>query len=395
MRTRFSFLLIIVFITALTALAQDEDVIRTSTENVVLNITVTDKAGQYVKGLKASDFKVYEDGVEVKPEMIASFSLHESPYAAVVLLDSSGSMEARFTLARSAAIKLVRPEAIASASARQSDAFVKRFRREAEAIASLQSPHTVYLYDFGLSEDGRLYYVMELLDGISLQTLVTNFGPQPASRVVSILSQACQSLDEAHARGLVHRDLKPSNLMICRVARTYDFVKVLDFGLAKSVGGQHDTQLTIAGTTTGTPGYMAPEVVMGDQAIDGRADLYALGCVAYLLLTGHQVFEDANATNLALQHVQAAPDPPSSRTELVIPPALERIILRCLAKRPAERPASAAVLLAALASIDIDAWDSETAAQWWEVHLPLSSSLRKAAQGVASDPKAVRKAPPR
>ena len=222
--------------------------------------------------------------------------------------------------------------------------FIKRFRREANMIAGLQSPHTVYLYDFGTAQDGRFYYVMELLDGISLQTLVTTFGPQPASRVVFILRQICSSLDEAHEQGLVHRDLKPSNVMLCKVAKRHDFVKVLDFGLAKSVARVERadvSQLTVEGVAAGTPGYIAPEVALGDADVDARADLYALGCVAYVLLTGTLVFPDPNPLSMTLKHVQAAPDPPSLRTELPIPPDLERIILQCLEKNPADRPSSA------------------------------------------------------
>ena len=174
-------------------------------------------------------------------------------------------------LARPAAIKLVKPAG--ASSARQADVFIKRFRREANMIAGLQSPHTVYLYDFGTAQDGRFYYVMELLDGISLQTLVTTFGPQPASRVIFILRQICSSLDEAHEQGLVHRDLKPSNVMLCTVAKRHDFVKVLDFGLAKSVAPAERvdvSQLTVEGVAAGTPGYIAPEVALGD-ARRGRA----------------------------------------------------------------------------------------------------------------------------
>jgi serine/threonine-protein kinase len=230
-------------------------------------------------------------------------------------------------LARAAAIKLVKPSAMSASSPRQADVFIKRFRREADAIAGLQSPHTVYLYDFGVSQDGRFYYVMELLDGISLQTLVSHFGPQPAARVVFILRQICRSLEEAHRQGLVHRDLKPSNVMLCQVALTHDFVKVLDFGLAKSVVRDDISQLTVEGVATGTPGYIAPEVALGQATIDARADLYALGCVAYFLLTGTLVFQDANPVSMALKHVQATPEPPSRRTELPIPPELERLVM--------------------------------------------------------------------
>jgi serine/threonine-protein kinase len=158
-------------------------------------------------------------------------------------------------------------------------------------------------------------------------------------------------------------------------------VKVLDFGLAKSLASSDETQLTVAGTATGTPGYMAPEVVMGEP-IDGRADLYALGCVAYFLLTGTQVFEDSNPTNLAFKHVQSTADPPSTRTELPIPPALERLVLSCLAKRPAERPASAAALRVALRACDAGTWSDDDAARWWHSHLPSTSSLRKAVRAV-------------
>jgi len=279
-------------------------------------------------------------------------------------------------LARNAAIKLVRPRT--KLSDRQADVWVKRFRREANVIAGLQSPNTIYLYDFGVSKTGEFYYVMELLDGISLQTLVTTFGPQPAARVRSILRQICSSLEEAHQQGLVHRDLKPSNVMLCKVALNYDFVKVLDFGLAKCAACEDVTQLTIEGTTAGTPGYMAPEVTLGESQVDGRADLYALGCVAYFLLTGTLVFPDANPMAMALKHVQASPDPPSTRTELPIPPDLERIVMHCLAKAPASRPASARLVAEWLGACNVPGWTDEDAMLWWDRHLPPTSTLRSA-----------------
>ena len=293
-------------------------------------------------------------------------------------------------LARAAAIKLVKPSAV-SASARQADMFAKRFKREANAIAGLQSPHTVYLYDFGVSQDGRFYYVMELLDGVSLQTLVATFGPQPPARVAAILRQICRSLEEAHQQGLVHRDLKPSNVMLCRVALTHDFVKVLDFGLAKSIAREDVSQLTMEGVATGTPGYIAPEVALGHAAIDGRADLYALGCVAYFLLTGTLVFPDPNPVSMALKHVQQPPDPPSQRTELPIPPALERLVLRCLAKAPDQRPASASELIEHLDACGLPPWTERAASDWWERHLPVTSSLRSFAQTPTHTPAMVRK----
>ena len=294
-------------------------------------------------------------------------------------------------LARSAAIKLIRvPEA--GSTARQADLSSKRFQREANAIAGLQSPHTVYLYDFGVARDGRFYYVMELLDGVSLQTLVTTFGPQPAGRVLPILMAIADSLEEAHRQGLIHRDLKPSNVMVCKVGLRHDFVKVLDFGLAKFISGDDlTTQLTMEGTAAGTPGYIAPEVAMGEPSGDGRADLYALGCIAYFLLTGTPVFNDPNPMSLALKHVQATPDPPSSRTELPIPADLERIVLHCLAKNAQDRPASAAALAEALAACTTPHWTRGEIDAWWQRHLPPTSSLRSFAQSGSRTPPVVHK----
>jgi len=253
---------------------------------------------------------------------------------------------------------------------------VKRFRREANVIAGLQSPHTIYLYDFGVSRDGQFYYVMELLDGISLQTLIATFGPQPPSRVRAILRQICASLEEAHQQSLVHRDLKPSNVMLCKLALQHDFVKVLDFGLAKCAACEDATQITMEGVTAGTPGYIAPEVALGEPMVDGRADLYALGCVAYYLLTGTLVFSDSNPMTVALKHVQAMPEPPSTRTELPIPHELEQIIMQCLEKKPSDRPSSAREIAAMLDALDLPPWTEEDAALWWERNLPATSTLR-------------------
>ena len=294
-------------------------------------------------------------------------------------------------LARSAAIKLIRMQG-AGSTARQADLSAKRFQREANVIAGLQSPHTVYLYDFGVARDGRFYYVMELLDGISLQTLVTTFGPQPPGRVLPILIAISESLEEAHRQGLVHRDLKPSNAMICKVGLSHDFVKVLDFGLAKFISGDDlTTQLTMEGTAAGTPGYIAPEVAMGEPSIDGRADVYALGCIGYFLLTGTLVFNDPNPMSLALKHVQATPDLPSSRTELPIPGDLERIVMHCLGKRPDDRPASAAALAEARTSCSTPHWTAAEADAWWQRHLPPTSTLRSFAQLSSRTPAIIHK----
>ena len=282
-------------------------------------------------------------------------------------------------LRREAAIKLIRHELLTQQSGRHAELTVKRFEREARVTAHLQCPHTVYLFDFGVARDGAFYYVMELLDGISLQTLVDKFGPQPASRVCHIVGQACRSLEEAHRTGLVHRDIKPSNIFVCSVGLQKDFVKVLDFGLVKTMSGQGASLVTFEGTAAGTPAYMAPEVAMGDSKVDGRADIYALGCVAYFLLTGHMVFEESTPTATALAHVQKEPVPPSFRTELPVCPVLERIVLQCLSKNPEDRPRSAQELERMLAaSTETGRWTEESAFSWWQSHLPLHSEYRSA-----------------
>lgn len=265
-------------------------------------------------------------------------------------------------LARPAAIKLIRPEMAGGLA-------LKRFRFEAETAAALRSPHTVELYDFGVTESQSYYFVMELLEGMTLDTLVRTYGPVPANRAISILCQVCESLEEAHACGLVHRDIKPANIHIGRVGLRHDFVKVLDFGLVKSVAPSRETSLaTEVGMTPGTPDYMAPEVTMGDSPPDRRADLYALGCVGYYLLTGKLTFEARNVFHVINRHVNDAPLPPSQHEGISLPAGLDQIILSCLAKQPGERPQSAADLARLLGTIEVERWGEREAALWWARH---------------------------
>jgi serine/threonine protein kinase len=213
---------------------------------------------------------------------------------------------------------------------------------------------------------------------MDIESLVRQHGPMPAPRVVHVLRQVCESLEEAHARRLVHRDIKPANIHIGRVGCRQDFVKVLDFGLVKTAaGGAAQSLATIDGAIMGTPAYMAPEMALGDH-VDGRADLYALGCVAYYLLTGDQVFTGDTVLKVITQHLQAVPVPPSQRTELPIPAALEHLVLACLAKKPEERPQSARQLAQSLETIDGMTWSEEDAGRWWNQHHPL--------QALAPDP---------
>jgi hypothetical protein len=269
-------------------------------------------------------------------------------------------------LARDAAIKLIQPELLARGSGREADQVQRRFRQEAKITASLRSPHTVELYDFGVTEDGVFYYVMELLDGIDLGTLVAKFGPQPTARAVHILRQMCLSLKDAHRHQMIHRDIKPNNIFLCRMGTEYDFVKVLDFGLVKALNAKEGA-MTAEGGTMGTPDYMAPEMALGRNDIDARCDLYGVGCVAYWLLTGKQVFEARSGMPMMLAHVREMPVRPSERSGLAIPHSLEEIVMRCLAKEPAERYASAEELDRALGSCANlgGGWTAGDAEKWW------------------------------
>ena len=253
----------------------------------------------------------------------------------------------------------------------QGAVMVQRFRREAQAAASLHSPHTIQLYDFGVSRDGTFYYVMELLNGLDLQRLVTQHGPLPAERTIHILQQVCESLGEAHDRGLVHRDIKPANIQICRRGRECDYVKVLDFGLVKPLApsAQGEAGLTAPNMVTGTPAYLSPETASGDP-VDARTDIYSLGCVAYWMLTGRQVFEADNVMQMVARHLQATPVPPSRFSEEPIPAELEEIVMACLAKRPADRPASAWKLADRLDGCEVlRPWTREDARRWWQNRL--------------------------
>jgi serine/threonine-protein kinase len=282
-------------------------------------------------------------------------------------------------LRREAAVKVVSQDAVSSRGERVVRNIRQRFEKEAQAIASLRSPHTVALYDFGVSEEGALYYVMELLEGLDMDDLVGRDGPQPAGRVLSLILQACDSLEEAHDLGMVHRDIKPSNLFVCRLGKQVDFVKVLDFGLVKAVLNPQDKQLTLDGVTQGTPPFMAPEQVLGYPEVDSRSDIYALGCVAYFLLTGQFVFEEPTPIATALAHTQKRPVPPSERSELAVPASLERVVMACLEKHREDRPQSAAELARRLkACTDVPEWSRADALRWWELHLPAPAAAQRA-----------------
>ena len=313
-------------------------------------------------------------------------------------------------LAREAAIKLIRLDSGAPSSREAQE----RFRREAQSLAALRSRNTIELFDYGVASDGTFFYVMELLDGLDLESLLVKHGPQPPGRVLRLLMQACRSLAEAHDAGLVHRDIKPANLFVCRAADEVDLVKVLDFGLVRELSGAEpdapplstqavlattaaagheppalDAKLTRAGTVMGTPEFMAPEQALGSP-LDGRADLYALGCVGYWLLTGRLLFPKDSPMMILIAHIK---EPPPLLAEHApgVPHALERCIMDCLAKLPEERPQTARDLLRRLAEAEAELqpsqiWSEARAQAWWQLYQPAARS--SLSQGLTPSPQA-------
>ena len=236
-----------------------------------------------------------------------------------------------------------------------------RFEREVQHMSQLTHANTVAVYDYGRSPDGVFYYVMEYLDGIDLENLVKRFGAQPADRVVPILIQVCGALAEAHRRGLIHRDIKPANILLAERGDVPDVAKVVDFGLVKEIAS---TSTDNTRGIMGTPSYVSPESITDPDQVGPAADLYALGAVGYYLITGRRVFEGKTSVDVCVQHVTATPKRPSQFIEL--PAELEDILLACLAKNPAHRPASAAELAKLLRAVPLGtAWSEERAHKWW------------------------------
>ncbi len=234
-------------------------------------------------------------------------------------------------LNKTVAVKTIKPDLIGSPE------MAHRFQREARAATSLEHPNIVAVYDLGQAEDGALYIAMEFVNGLNLKDAIRGSGPMPAARIARLLTQVASALARAHRSQIVHRDLKPQNLMIAVDASGQEHIKLLDFGIAKSLQEGTTTQLTASGYSLGTPHYMAPEQAVGEE-VDGRADIYALGVILYEMLVGDVPFNAASAPAILVMHLKDAPEPPSRRRpDLAIPPALEVIALRCLEKDPAHR----------------------------------------------------------
>jgi serine/threonine-protein kinase len=272
------------------------------------------------------------------------------------------------------AIKRVRAESIGELDTEQGRTLAERFEREARIAADLSSPHTAKLLDHGMTIEGDFYYVTELLKGFDLEQMVDRFGPMPPARAISILAQACDSLAEAHHRGLVHRDIRPAKLVLCRGGARFDFVKVLDFGLVKRDHSSAGLEARLARTDVilGAPAYLPPEMARGGAA-DSRTDLYAMGCVGYWLVTGALVFEGPSQFDIVSQHMRERPVPPSRRSSRPIPHELDQIIMACLEKDPDRRPASARELARRLDAIVMNEyWSADRAEAWWKEHLAQS-----------------------
>ena len=258
-------------------------------------------------------------------------------------------------LQRPTAVKFIRPHQVSEQS-------IEHFEREVQRTSELTSPNTIEIYDFGCTEDGVFYYVMEYLPGLNLGDLLELQGALPVPRAVHILKQLCASLAEAHARGLIHRDIKPPNVFLTERGGQFDFVKVLDFGLVKDIAEDADRTHELAGTLP----YIAPERIRDPQCLDPRSDLYSVGVVAYNLLTGKQPFEGSTSDEITYQVVNSVAPRVASVAQQAIPPELDELVADCLATDPEQRPASADAVIARLDAIRLaEPWDQRTAREWW------------------------------
>jgi serine/threonine-protein kinase len=255
-------------------------------------------------------------------------------------------------------VKILRAE-------RTSEQAVVRFEREVKLASQLTHPNTVEIYDYGRTPDGQFYYAMEYLDGVELLLLIGQ-GAVPVARTVYILRQVCAGLAEAHAKGLVHRDIKPENIMICVHGGEYDVVKILDFGLVKNVGEPHTRDMTRTLRFLGTPQYMAPERFRSPGDVDARADIYALGAVAFYMLTGREVFQAEDDLELSNRVLNEEAPRPSSAAPQPIPVELDLLVLSCLEKNREDRPQRVTDLAEAFEALALTwRWTQRDAAEWW------------------------------
>jgi hypothetical protein len=272
-------------------------------------------------------------------------------------------------LRRPTALKLLRPE-------HSSEEDIARFEREVQFASQLTHPNTIRIYDYGRTPEGLFYYAMEYLPGINLYNLADKYGPQPEARVIHILLQVCASLEEAHCVGLIHRDIKPENVILCERGGDYDVAKVLDFGLVKYISKEGKSAEDSRKTAVGTPQYLAPEAILTPEKVDERTDIYAIGAVAYYLLTGSDVFHGKSPIQVCQKQIYDPPEPPSKRLGRAISQDLEKVILLCLEKEPGQRPQDSSVLIEMLKDCrDYGKWTQAEAAAVWDKHQKASFDL--------------------
>ena len=269
-------------------------------------------------------------------------------------------------LRRPTAVKVLRPEYSRGDS-------LRRFQREVGFTSRLSHPNTIAIYDYGHTPDGRFYYAMEYLQGVTLNRCILDTGPQPPARVVYIMLQVCGAIAEAHGAGLIHRDIKPANIMLCERGGVFDFAKVLDFGLVRKQAAADTHGITDIQTLTGTPLYLAPESIRDPEHVDRRSDVYQLGLLGYYMLTGSHLFAGNNIYEVCAQHLDSPPEPPSQRLGRAVSVALEDLLLQCLEKDMDARPADALALLylfEGLAAGEFAGlWGQQEARNWWQVWL--------------------------
>jgi hypothetical protein len=279
-------------------------------------------------------------------------------------------------LKRPTAIKLLKP-------ARATDEMIARFEREVQLASSLSHPNTVEIFDYGRTRDGLFYYAMEYLEGMTVSALLARQSPLtaalvplPAARTIHILRQICAALGEAHARGIVHRDIKPENIMVCRYGGVYDFVKILDFGLVKHLSGQHSRDLTRSLSILGTPLYMAPERLRNPADVDARADIYAVGALAFLMLTGRKLFDSADDLELTSKILNQEPPRVAEAAPQPVPVELDLIVTSCVEKKRELRPQRVTDLIEALDALALEhRWTQREAQDWWQEVLHTQQSL--------------------
>jgi len=243
---------------------------------------------------------------------------------------------------------------------------IARFEREVQMASSLAHPNTVEIFDFGRTREGLFYYAMEYLDGMTVAEVLARQSPIPVSRTIHLLRQVCAALSEAHAKGIVHRDIKPENIMVCRYGGIYDHVKILDFGLVKHVSQKHSRDLTRGLRILGTPLYMAPERLRNPADVDARVDIYALGAVGFLMLTGRKLFESADDLQLTSRILNDEAERPSAAAPQPIPVELDLLVLSCVEKRREDRPQRVADLLEAFDALAAEhRWTQREAELWW------------------------------